>query len=504
MFKSEEDVVVVAVNDESTIYDVPVEELSLPPEFDWGGATAAYQIEGGASQDGKGKSIWDTFSHLEPSRTNGENADVTCDHYNRMPEDVDLMASYGVDVYRFSIAWSRVIPLGGRNDPINEKGITFYNDLIDRLRARNIEPVITLHHWDTPQEIYDRYGGLLNTAEFRADFERYARLCFSRFGDRVNKWITFNEPYIISIFGHHTGVLAPGHSKATGYDSKTEPWRVGHTIILSHTAAIQAYATEFQPSQKGSISIVLNGHFYEPYDTASEIDKAAAQRRLEFFISWFGDPVFLGKDYPASMRAQLGSRLPEFTLEELELLRQSASVNTFYGMNHYSSKYARALPDPPADDDFTGNVEELPTNSEGVEIGPISGTSWLRVAPVGFRKLLNWVWDRYHLPIIITENGCVCPGESQMTLEQAVDDKFRIRYFGLYLDAISRAIYEDGVQVKGYYVWSLMDNYEWSAGYVPRFGITHVDYKTFVRTPKSSAFYLRETFKQRRAPTVNQ
>ncbi|KAH8598752.1 glycoside hydrolase superfamily [Bisporella sp. PMI_857] len=501
MFKPEEDV--CSVSGQTAIYDLPVEELPLPTNFVWGAATAAYQVEGGASQDGKGKSIWDTFTHLEPSRTNGENADVACDHYNRMPEDVELMASLGLDVYRFSIAWSRVIPLGGCNDPINEKGIAFYNSLIDRLLEYKIEPVVTLFHWDTPQGTYDRYGGFLNTTEFKADFEHYARLCFSRFGDRVKKWITFNEPYIISIFAHHSGVLAPGRSTATGGDSKTEPWRVGHTIILSHVAAIQAYTTEFQNSQNGSISIVLNGHFYEPYDATSGRDKAAAQRRMEFYIGWFGDPVFLGRDYPDSMRAQLGSRLPEFTSEELELLRRSAPINAFYGMNHYTAKYARALPDPPADDDWTGNVEELSENSGGVEIGPISGASWLRVAPVGFRKLLKWVWDRYHLPIVVTENGCVCPGESQMTVEQAVDDKFRTRYFGLYLDAISRAIYEDGVQVDGYYAWSLMDNFEWSAGYVPRFGITHIDYKTSVRTPKSSAFYLRDSVRTRKKQVLN-
>jgi beta-glucosidase len=369
------------------------------------------------------------------------------------------MASLGLDVYRFSIAWSRMIPLGGRNDPINEKGIAFYNNLIGRLLAHKIEPVITLFHWDMPQGIYDRYDGFLNTAEFKADFEHFARLCFSKFGDRVKKWITFNEPYIISIFGHHSGVLAPGRSTATGGDSRTEPGRVGHTIILSHAAAIQAYANEFQASQNGVISIVLNGHFYQPYDATSVIDRAAAQRRMEFYFGWFGDPVYLGKDYPDSMREQLGSRLPEFTPDELELLRQSAPINAFYGMNHYTSKYARALPYPPAEDDWTGNVGESYTNDENEEMEPLSGVSWLRVAPEGFRKLLNWVWDRYRLPIIVTENGCVCPGESQMTAEQAVDDKFRIRYFGLYLDSISRAIYNDGIAVKGYYAWSLMDNF---------------------------------------------
>ncbi|KAJ5875473.1 uncharacterized protein N7473_012820 [Penicillium subrubescens] len=475
-----------------------VEELPLPADFFWGTATAAYQIEGGAAQDGKGKSIWDTFSHLEPSRTNDENGDVACDHYTRMLEDLDLMASYDVDVYRFSIAWSRVIPLGGRNDPINENGIAFYGRLIDGLLARNIEPIVTLYHWDVPQELYDRYGAFLNTAEFKADFESFARLCFSRFGDRVKKWCTFNEPYIISIFGHHSGVLAPGHSAAAGHDSRIEPWRVGHTIILSHAAVVDMYATEFQPSQNGVISIVLNGHFYEPWDAASEEHKAAAQRRLEFYIGWFGDPIFLGKNYPAQMRAQMGSRLPEFTTEEMTLLRKTAPSNAYYGMNHYSTKFARALPGPPTEDDCTGNVEELATNSEGKSLGPVSGMAWLRVAPDGFRKLMNWVWDRYHLPIIITENGCPCPGESQMTLNEAVNDTFRIRYFGLYLDAISRAIHEDGVVVQGYCAWSLMDNFEWSAGYGPRYGITHVNYETLRRTPKKSASYLEKSFKARR------
>jgi beta-glucosidase len=198
---------------------------------------------------------------------------------------------------------------------------------------------------------------------------------------------------------------------------------------------------------------------YEPFDSNSNADQAAARRRMEFYFGWFADPIYLGQDYPAVMRAQLGSRLPKFSPDELELLRKSVSLNTFFGLNHYSTKYARALPDPPADDDITGNVEEGAINSEGEEIGPVSGMIWLRVAPEGFRKLLSWLWKRYSIPIIITENGCPCPGENNMTLEQAVDDQFRIRYLGLYLDAISQAIYTDGVLVKGYYVWSLMDNF---------------------------------------------
>lgn len=473
-----------------------VEELPLPSTFVWGTATAAYQIEGGASQDGKGASIWDTFSHAGTSRTNGENADIACDHYNKMADDVDLMSKFGPDVYRFSLSWSRIIPLGGRNDAVNEKGITFYNNLIDKLIDRGIEPVVTLYHWDLPQALYDRYRGFLNTEEFRLDMLHYARLCFSRFGDRVKRWVTFNEPYIISIFAHLNGTLAPGHCREEGTDTEKEPWRVGHTLILSHASIVQLYANEFQPTQNGVISIVLNGHFYEPFDKNSQADIDAAERRMVFYIGWFGDTIFLGQDYPSVMREYLGSRLPVFTPDDLELLKQTAHLNAFYGMNHYSTKFARQLTEPPTRDDWTSNVEEGPVNSEGQEVGPATAQDWLRVAPDGFRKLLNWVWKRYRLPIIVTENGCPCVGEADVAI--ATNDKLRQKYFGLYLDTISRAIYEDEVKVEGYYAWSLMDNYEWAAGYGPRYGIVHVDFETLKRTPKGSAWYLRDTFERRR------
>lgn len=358
-------------------HDLPAAELPLPKSFKWGTATAAYQVEGGAEADGKGPSIWDEYTHRVPSRTNNQNADVSCDHYHRVAEDVELMSSFGVDVYRFSLSWSRIIPLGGRNDPVNEKGIAFYNDLIDKLLARGIEPSVTLYHWDAPQNLYDKYKAFLDTAEFCADYLRYARLCFERFGDRVKQWITFNEPYIISIFGHLNGTLAPGHRAQDGFDTKHEPWRVGHTLIVSHACVVQLYVRDFQRKQRGSISIVLNGHFYEPYSD-SQADKHAAAQRLEFFIAWFGDPIFLGKDYPASMRAYLGNRLPDFSDKEKALLRETASSNAFYGMNHYSTKYARALHNPPADDDWTGNIEESSINKAGIEIGPASQMLWLR------------------------------------------------------------------------------------------------------------------------------
>ncbi|KAL3467231.1 glycoside hydrolase [Aspergillus heterothallicus] len=480
----------------TTTTNLTVSNLPLPATFTWGAATAAYQVEGAADEPSKGPSIWDTYSHLTPSRTNNENADVACDHFHRFRDDIKLMAELGLESYRFSIAWSRVIPLGGREDPVSEAGIAFYDSLIDALVEAGIAPSVTLYHWDVPQALYDRYGAFLDTEEFRKDFERYARVCFGRFGDRVKSWVTFNEPYIIAVFGHLNGSLAPGHCVERGTDTVREPWRVGHTIILAHAAVVRMYAGEFQERQRGQISIVLNGHFYEPWDADSEVHVEAAKVRLEFYIAWFADPVFLGRDYPAVMREYLGERLPRFTDEERQLLRETCGINAFYGMNHYSTKYARQLTEPPAADDWTRNIEESSVNSKSEEIGPASSMPWLRIAPGGFRKLLNWVWDRYRLPILVTENGCPCPGEEDVNV--AIDDQFRQRYLGLYLDSISRAIYEDGVSVIGYYAWSLMDNFEWSSGYGPRFGLVHVDFETLKRTPKNSAYYLKKTFEERR------
>ncbi|KAL4962575.1 glycoside hydrolase superfamily [Aspergillus stella-maris] len=478
----------IVLSGDATIPIPPAEELPLPADLTWGCATSAYQIEGACSADGKGVSVWDVLSHQEPSLTNGENGDVACDHYYRMPADVQLLAEYGVEEYRFSIAWTRIVPLGGRGDPVNEAGFEFYDSLINQLLARGIEPVVTLYHWDTPKALTDRYGALSNLSEFQADFVHYASLCFTRFGDRVRRWVTFNEPFIMAVYGSK---LQPG----------SDMWQIAHTTILAHARAVHAYATNFQPTQKGSISIVLNANFFEPFDASSAADQEAATRRMIFYLGWFADPVFLGRDYPPEMRALAGDRLPTFTEDELLLLSLTAPVcrAAFFGLNHYTSNYARARPDPISPEDHTGGVEELDTNSEGKVIGPVTGITWLRVTPTQFRKLLAWIWTRYQVPILITENGCPCPGESEMTREQAVKDEFRIQYFATYLDAMSREIYQDGVKVLGYYAWSFMDNFEWSAGYGPRFGITHVDYKTLKRTPKKSAAYLKETFKKRRA-----
>ncbi|KAJ0415022.1 glycoside hydrolase superfamily [Aspergillus carlsbadensis] len=470
----------------------------LPSNFEWGFATAAYQIEGGVKDGGRGPCIWDTFTHLEPSRTNGVNGDVSCDHYHRFEEDLDLLAKYGAKAYRFSIAWSRVIPLGGREDPVNEEGIAFYNKLIDGLLARGITPWITLYHWDLPQALHDRYGGWLNVEEVQKDFERYARVCFERFGDRTTNWITLNEPWIVSIHGYGIGIDAPGRSSTNKLcaegDSSREPWIVSKALIMSHARAARLYNKEFKPKQGGRIGVSLNGDYYEPWDPEDPRDHEAAERRMEFHIGWFANPMMLARDYPPAMRAQLGDRLPAFTDAEFALLREAEL--DFYGMNYYTAQFARHRSTPADDTDCKGNVDECAENKAGIPIGEPSGIWWLRPSPDRFRKHLVRIYKKYGKPIYITENGCPCPGEEKMSREESVKDEYRQRYFATHLDAVVGAI-RDGAEVSGYFAWSLMDNLEWGLGYSYRFGVTFTDYETLERTPKESALKLRGMIEDR-------
>ncbi|KAK2746478.1 hypothetical protein FQN57_003104 [Myotisia sp. PD_48] len=473
--------------------------LKLPRDFQWGFATAAYQIEGAVDEGGRGKSIWDTFCHLEPTRTKGASGDIACDHYHRYEEDFDLLSKYGAKAYRLSLSWTRIIPLGGRNDPINEEGILFYNKLIDSLLKRGITPWVTLHHWDSPQALHDRYGGWLNSEESQADFENYARICYDRFGDRVKYWITFNEPWIMSIFGYATGGNAPGRSsinpQASVGNTATEPWIVGKTLIMCHARAAALYNKQFKQKQSGQIGASLNGDYYEPWDPDSEKDKRAAERRMQFHIGWFANPMLLAKDYPECMQKQLGNRLPAFSEADFSLLRE-AEVD-FYGMNYYTAQFARHKPGPAPDTDFMGHVDELPKNRYDEPIGTDSGLWWLKSCPREFRKHLTRVYRLYQKPIYVTENGCPCPGEDKMNAAEAFEDTYRMKYFEDHLDAISKSNEEDGSRIKGYFAWSLLDNLEWSDGYGPRFGVTYTDYKTLERTPKKSALALQHSFNAR-------
>jgi beta-glucosidase len=293
---------------------------------------SSYQIEGAAQEDGRGDSIWDTFCRIPGKIADGSSGDVACDSYHVYKDDVALLKSLGAKAYRFSISWSRVIPLGGRDDPVNEKGLQYYVDLVDELLANGIQPMITLFHWDLPQGIHDRYGGLLNKEEYVKDFVSFSKLMFKTMGSKVKFWITYNEPWCSSVLGYSIGQFAPGHtsdrSKSKVGDSSTEPWRVGHNILIAHGAAVKAYRDEFKEKDGGVIGITLNGDWVEPWDSEEPKDVEACERKLEFAISWFADPVYFG-EYPASMRKQLGDRLPHFTEEEKALVKGS---NDFYGM----------------------------------------------------------------------------------------------------------------------------------------------------------------------------
>jgi len=472
-------------------------EISLPKDFLWGFATASYQIEGAANEDGRGPSIWDTFSHTPGKTADGGTGDVACDAYHKTAEDVALLKSYGARAYRFSISWSRVIPLGGRNDPINPLGIKFYQNYVDALLEAGITPFVTLFHWDLPQALHDRYLGMLNKEEFQLDFERYARVCFEHL-PKVKHWITLNEPWCSAVLGYNTGLFAPGRcsdrSKSAEGDSSREHLIAAHSLLLAHGRAVKAYREDFKPKNGGMIGITLNGDWTEPWDPEDPKDVEACERKLEFAISWFADPVYFGK-YPDSMRKQLGDRLPEFTPEEAELVKGS---NDFYGMNHYTANYIKHKEGPADPFDNLGNLETSFYNKAGDCIGPETQSVWLRPNPEGFRKLLIWLSKRYGNPIIyVTENGTSLKGENDLPLEKMVNDDFRAEYFRGYINAMARARCESGVDVRGYLAWSLMDNFEWAEGYETRFGVTAVDYKNGQkRHPKKSARVIREVFEQ--------
>jgi beta-glucosidase len=472
---------------------------ALPTDFYWGCATAAPQIEGAWNKDGKGVSIWDAFGHTPGKVKDGSTADDACRSYDLYKDDVARMKQYGVSAYRFSLSWSRIIPLGGKDDPVNEEGISFYSRLIDELLSNGITPFVTLFHWDTPQELEVRYGGMLDKEKYIPDFNRYARVCFERFGDRVKHWITYNEPGVYTLAGYAAGVHAPGRSSFRDIneegDSSTEPFIVGHTEILSHAYVAEIYRRDFKPTQKGCIMITLHGNWSEPWDKSNPLDVEAAERAREFEIAWFADPIYKTGDYPESMRQQLGDRLPRFTPEESKLVLGSSD---FYGMNSYTAFFVKHRDGPADINDHKGNVEAFDQNKEGVERGIESDTHWLRTSPWGWASLIRWIWNRYKRPIYITENGTTAKGEHDWvptSADDILEDPHRVDFFKQYLTEVAKAS-QDGVIIKSYFAWTFTDNWEWAAGYTDRFGITWVDFKSPEKTryTKRSAIFLKQFF----------
>ncbi|CAH9111827.1 unnamed protein product [Cuscuta epithymum] len=472
-----------------------IQTTHFPPDFYFGTAIAAYQVEGAYNKSGKGPSIWDTFTHEHPERiVDGSNGDVAVDFYNKYREDIRLMSNeLGMNAFRFSISWPRVIPSGRVSEGVNEEGIAFYNRVIDEARMNGLEPFVTIFHWDVPQALEDKYGGFLSP-RIVSDYKDFAELCFERFGDRVKHWITLNEPYEFSMGGYEAGNSAPGRCShwvnraCTDGDSSTEPYIVGHHLILCHAEAVRLYRRKpWTSGSIGKIGITLDVTWFLPL-TNSLDDIEAAHRSIDFKFGWFMDPINYGQ-YPLSMRTLVGARLPEFTWEQKQIVKNSYD---FIGINSYTSTYASSnfTPDP-----FPTHIRastdprvSLTYYKNGNPIGEQGTPDWLFVYPKGILDILTYTKHTYKDPLIyITENGI---GDAvNLTRQETIKDKWRIDYHGGHLYYLRRAICEYKVRVKGYFVWTLTDNLEWANGFSVRMGLYSVDRssKELTRTPKGSA-----------------
>ncbi|XP_022132224.1 beta-glucosidase 40 [Momordica charantia] len=477
------------------ICSAQITRSGFPSGFVFGTASSAFQYEGAVKEDGRGPTVWDTFSHTFGKVLDFSNADVAVDQYHRYPEDIKLMKDMGMDAYRFSIAWSRIFPNG--SGEINQAGVDHYNNFINALLANGIQPYVTLYHWDLPQALEDKYNGWLNP-QIINDFALYAETCFQKFGDRVKHWITFNEPHTFATQGYDVGLQAPGrcsillHVLCRSGNSATEPYIVAHNVLLSHAAVSDIYRRKYKRTQRGVIGISLDVIWFEP-GSNSTIDIQAAQRAQDFQLGWFLNPLIFG-DYPSSMRSRVGGRLPTFSRQQAAMVKGSLD---FVGINHYTTFYAYhnstniigvALNDSIADSGaFTVPFKGLKT------IGERASSIWLYIVPRGMRSLMNYIKNNYGNPLVmITENGMDDPNDIFKPIKEALKDEKRIRYHDGYLTNLLAAIKEDGCNVKGYFVWSLLDNWEWAAGFSSRFGLYYVDFRDKLkRYPKDSVQWFK-------------
>eukprot|EP00929_Paragymnodinium_shiwhaense_P092645 TRINITY_DN52624_c0_g1_i1.p1 TRINITY_DN52624_c0_g1~~TRINITY_DN52624_c0_g1_i1.p1 ORF type:complete len:520 (+),score=81.06 TRINITY_DN52624_c0_g1_i1:46-1605(+) len=461
--------------------DAPVQEPQKKA-FIFGTASAAWQYEGAVRTAGRGPTIWDAYCHTPGKCYKNQSADVAVDQYNltRLEGDIKLMKELGTTAYRLSISWTRLLPEGtGR---VEERGLEHSRKVFSMLRQAGVEPWVTLFHFDLPLAL-EHQGGWLN-ASIADAFAQYAALCFEAFGrDLVKHWFTINEPHTIATAGYLYGVAAPGRcsnrSLCVAGNGTIEPYVAAHNMLRAHAKAVEAHRSR---KLAGTIDIVISADWTEPYDEKAADDQLAAERRQEFQVGWFADPIWYG-DYPASMRSLVGERLPRFSDSERKALKGSYSL---FALNHYTSRYAKALPLKPASTSAGWDDDQclIDTPLRGGEaIGPVAGSDWLYSVPWGLRKLLGWISRKYESPpIFITENGC-----DDAPLDDALEDRFRIQYFDGYLHSVRQAIELDGVDVRSYFAWSLLDNFEWGDGESKRFGLYHVDYDNDLkRIPKAS------------------
>jgi beta-glucosidase len=475
-----------------------------------------------------------------PGKTvNNSNGDVADNHYNLFLDDVKIMCDLGLKSYRFSISWSRVLRIDGTP---NEVGIAFYHKVLDALNACNIVPFVTLYHWDLPQQYNEApFDGWLSSSII-AEYVKFADVCFSRFGSRIRHWITFNEPMSFCLIGYGMGVHAPGRCSDRSIcpqgDSSTEPYLCSHNVLLSHGKTVQLFNNKYRNTATAStIMMTINSNAGYPYNSTNHADIEAVERFLQFQISWYADPIFKG-DYPNLMKQLVGDRLPSFSQEEKGIFLSNRP--DAFGLNFYTCSFCQhtdATPGKPSTWSTDSLVNQLNVNATGDVIGPPAASDWLFVCPQGFAPLLQWIHKRYgkdvpssiptstrsvnisrnttskplhspsshldgsinsrsesFLPIFVTENGVDVPNEDITPLPQVLNDQFRINYFSSYLASMEEAMAQ-GVPIKGYFAWSLLDNFEWADGYSKRFGMTYVDYSSQLRYIKQSGLWYAEKIK---------
>ena len=442
--------------------------IQFPEGFIWGCATSSYQIEGGVREDGRGETIWDRYCSIPGNVANGDNGDVASDHFHRYQEDVALMKEMGMKAYRFSIAWSRILPDG--TGVVNEKGVQFYSNLIDELLAAGIEPYITLYHWDLPQKLQDR-GGWMNPdmAEY---FLEFSKICIDRFGDRVKKWITLNEPYCAAFLGYYEGRQAPGYHDFSAAVLAAYHMYIGHGLVVKYYR---------EKGLGGEIGIALNLMGRLPFSDKPE-DVEAAKRADGYLNRWFIEPIMLGK-YPQDMidfYTSKGVVLPEFKKEDLELMSQPLD---FIGLNYYNDFYVK----------YSEKVWPLQFAIENPPHCVVNDRNWPVTEP-GFKRMMKRMKEEYGVDnIVVTENGTSF--HDIVNVNHEVKDDARLDYLDRHIRVLHDTM-EEGVHVTAYFVWSFYDNFEWSFGYNSRFGIVYVDFNTQERIVKESGRWYSEVIRR--------
>lgn len=443
---------------------VPPTVLSgaFPKSFNFGTSTSSYQVEGAWLDGDKGLSIWDAYSHTPGRIANNDTGDIANDMYHLYPSDIQLMKKYGLQHYRFSIAWNRILPTGVA--PVNQKAVDYYNDLINTLLENGVTPHVTLYHSETPLAL-TMYPNLpmpfLDSERFPTWFSDYADVVFSLFGDRVKHWFTFNEPFCTAVYGTY---------------GDTDPYLIAHNAILAHAQTVQLYRSKYEELQKGTIGIVLNtAHFY-PKDVNSAADIDAAQRGYDFWYGWFLDPMHTG-DYPKRMRDTVGSRLPVFSDEQKKMVIGSLD---FVALNYYFPYITS--PGTMTENDPPGFFRDMNITSEFDSSWPLSQTGWGIYGP-GLRDLLIYTKENYNnLPTYVTENGLAW---EESSVDAAIDDRERQQYLYDHIEAVGQAL-QNGCDVKGYFVWSFQDNLEWASGYQMHFGLIYIERPSLQRIVKNS------------------